>query len=257
MAVAWHIYSQWPVSGQHGLAAHAIAVIAGFAGLPSGRITQVMVEFGSQRTLDERLLEGHRGRFDRFGAHRAANHLVDEFLGNAGQRPCYLLLACLAWHICSLASCNNMICLTHKIHDRLAAPVCAPPAPIWLERQKTLFKTGRPTDVPKALSPYRKSRENTPTPVADAYRYIHNRPGQLDYLSAIWANLPIGSGQAESTHRSLIQKRLKLPETAWGIDNAQAMPQPPLPSRQPTTERLLGFPPLLIAPSCKGRAIAL
>jgi hypothetical protein len=59
----------------------------------------------------------------------------------------------------------------------------------------------------------------TEPPVRDAYRYL----SKFDYLSAIKAHLPIGSGEVESAHRSLIQKRLKLPGAWWRIDNAQAM----------------------------------
>jgi len=33
-------------------------------------------------------------------------------------------------------------------------------------------------------------------------RYIENRPGQFDYQNAIKNNLPIGSGQIESAHRT-------------------------------------------------------
>ena len=35
--------------------------------------------------------------------------------------------------------------------------------------------------------------------------------------------LPIGSGKVESTHRSLIQRRLKIPGAWWLRENAHAM----------------------------------
>ncbi len=60
-------------------------------------------------------------------------------------------------------------------------------------------------------------------PERDAYRYIVNRPGQFDYPVAIAANLPIGSGEVESAHRYIIQKRLKLPGAWWTPSNAQAI----------------------------------
>jgi len=56
-----------------------------------------------------------------------------------------------------------------------------------------------------------------------AYRYIANRPGQFKYQEAIATKLPIGSGEVESAHRFAIQKWLKLPNTWWSKDNAQAM----------------------------------
>jgi hypothetical protein len=42
-------------------------------------------------------------------------------------------------------------------------------------------------------------------------RYITNRKDQFDYAAAKAHGLSIGSGKVESTHRSLIQRRLKIP----------------------------------------------
>lgn len=105
-----------------------------------------------------------------------------------------------------------------------AAPTCAPEAPkVWLEEQKARFKTGRNAEALTALKPHVEPEDQAETPVRDALRYLSNRPGQFDYLSALQAHLPIGSGEVESAHRSLIQKRLKLPGAWWKPDNAQAM----------------------------------
>jgi hypothetical protein len=105
-----------------------------------------------------------------------------------------------------------------------AAPHCSPQTPkVWLEEQKTRFKTGQQTDVLAALRPHIEPEGQAETPVRNACRYLSNRPGQFDYLSAIQAHLPIGSGEVESAHRYLIQKRLKLPGAWWLTDNAQAM----------------------------------
>lgn len=60
-------------------------------------------------------------------------------------------------------------------------------------------------------------------PVRQCYRYIINRPGQFRYAQTIVANLPIGSGEVESAHRYVIQKRLKLAGAWWRKDNDQAM----------------------------------
>lgn len=54
-------------------------------------------------------------------------------------------------------------------------------------------------------------------------RYINNRPGQFDYAGAKAKELPIGSGKVESTHKSLIQRRLKIPGAWWLRENADAM----------------------------------
>jgi hypothetical protein len=82
-------------------------------------VAQVMAQFGSQRTLDQRLLEGHRGGIHRLGAHRATDKLVNAALSewSAAPPPVSSCSSCLAYMLLS----NNMLCLTHKISDRLQA----------------------------------------------------------------------------------------------------------------------------------------
>lgn len=112
-----------------------------------------------------------------------------------------------------------------------AAPACAAEHHTdWLTVQKARFKSGQLDAVMADLDshfepqPTPDSTTQRPdTPVRDAYRYIANRPGQFDYPAAIAANLPIGSGEVESAHRYIIQKRLKLPGAWWTPSNAQAM----------------------------------
>lgn len=106
-----------------------------------------------------------------------------------------------------------------------AAPGCAPQAPqAWLEEQKSRFKSGRNAEVLAELKRHLEPESEAERhPVRDACRYIANRPGQFDYLSALEAKRPIGSGEVESAHRYLIQKRLKLPGAWWKPDNAQAI----------------------------------
>jgi len=97
--------------------------------------------------------------------------------------------------------------------------------PAWMERQKENLKSGKLPEVLAALAPFQES-DTVPSaeaPVRGCYRYITNRPGQFEYQDAIKAGLPIGSGEVESAHRYVIQKRLKLPGAWWKPDNAQAM----------------------------------
>ena len=77
----------------------------------------------------------------------------------------------------------------------------------------------------KALRPYREADPvpDKSAPVRCAYRYLHNRPEQLDYKGAIAAELPIGSGEIESAHRYVIQQRLKRAGSWWKAENAEAM----------------------------------
>jgi hypothetical protein len=46
---------------------------------------------------------------------------------------------------------------------------------------------------------------------------------QLNYQDALNKNLPIGSGEIESAHRYVVQKRLKLAGAWWEIQNAEHM----------------------------------
>ena len=60
-------------------------------------------------------------------------------------------------------------------------------------------------------------------PIRRCYRYLSHRQDQLDYEGAIRQNLPIGSGEIESAHRYVVQKRLKLPGSWWTPENAEHM----------------------------------
>lgn len=114
--------------------------------------------------------------------------------------------------------------------DYLAAAsfVCAPSAPeAWLETQKLRLKQNHLKAVLKELeqSLEPSSVQDANAPVRAAWRYINNRPGQFDYQGAMAADLPIGSGEIESAHRYVIQKRLKLSGGWWTVENAWAMLQ--------------------------------
>ena len=106
-----------------------------------------------------------------------------------------------------------------------AAKVCAANDPGWMERQKDYLKTDRLPEVLAALAPFQEpdSVSSEEAPIRGCHRYLTNRPGQFDYQAAIQAGLPIGSGEVESAHRYVIQKRLKLPGAWWKPENAQAM----------------------------------
>ncbi len=106
-----------------------------------------------------------------------------------------------------------------------AAPACASGSTAsWLEIQKARMRSGELATVMTELDIHREpDAVSDDTPVRNAYRYIANRTGQFDYPAAIADQLPIGSGEVESAHRYIIQKRLKLPGAWWTIGNAQTM----------------------------------
>lgn len=60
-------------------------------------------------------------------------------------------------------------------------------------------------------------------PVQACRQYVENRLGHFDYAGAIKAGLPIGSGEVESGHRSVIQARLKLSGAWWKEETAASM----------------------------------
>ena len=112
-----------------------------------------------------------------------------------------------------------------------AAETCAGDAPTkrkkWTERQKHWLKQNKAGQVllnlKKHLEP--PGVPDTEAPVRKCWRYLNNRLDQLDYEGAQEKNLPIGSGETESAHRHLIQRRMKLPGAWWKQETASAMAQ--------------------------------
>jgi hypothetical protein len=109
-----------------------------------------------------------------------------------------------------------------------AAKVIAPDAAAgkaWMEAQKDALKTGRAGAVLSALLPCCESLNvsDEQAPVRVCHRYLSARAAQLNYREAIAAGLPIGSGEIESAHRYVAQKRLKLPGAWWRVEHAEHM----------------------------------
>jgi len=95
----------------------------------------------------------------------------------------------------------------------------------WLTQQKDRLK-GPGLDALLAELQAHQETDLTPeenAPVRRCHRYLSQRQDQLDYQTAIAQGLPIGSGEVESAHRYLLQKRLKLPGAWWQADNAHTM----------------------------------
>lgn len=94
----------------------------------------------------------------------------------------------------------------------------------WVRRQQGRLLNNQLSKVLRSLSPHLEPQNSTQeTPVRDAWRYLDQRSANLDYQRARQRKLPIGSGEIESAHRHLIQKRLKLPGSWWKETNAQAL----------------------------------
>jgi hypothetical protein len=109
-----------------------------------------------------------------------------------------------------------------------AAKTIAPDAvagKAWMEAQKDALKTGRVDEVLRALVPHREAPDasDDQAPVRVCHRYLGARKDQLKYREALAEGLPIGSGEIESAHRYVAQKRLKLPGAWWRVEHAEHM----------------------------------
>jgi len=106
-----------------------------------------------------------------------------------------------------------------------AATCCSPNASRdWMHDQQSLLKDSQAQRVLKNIQDHANHcpmKENCPA--LKCFNYLSKCIDQLDYKRAIDANLPIGSGEIESGHRSIVQARLKIPGAWWTMNNAQNM----------------------------------
>jgi hypothetical protein len=98
----------------------------------------------------------------------------------------------------------------------------------WMEAQRDALKTGRADAVLRALLPHREAPgvSDDQAPVRVCHRYLDARKDQWNYREAPAEGLPIGSGEIESAHRYVAQKRLKLPGAWWLVEHAEHMRAP-------------------------------
>lgn len=107
-----------------------------------------------------------------------------------------------------------------------AADRCAPTQKKqWMEEQKALLKENKHSRVLVNLLPHIEPPEveDAHAPVRACHRYIRNRAEHLDYQGSLKKGLPIGSGEIESAHRYVVQKRLKLAGAWWKPENLPGM----------------------------------
>ena len=106
----------------------------------------------------------------------------------------------------------------------------------WLAKQQRRLKASKTNDVLQELVSLEEIEKANLTsagktmsatkeeqPASTCRRYIENRVQYLDYKRALKAGLPISSGETESGHRWIIQKRLKISGAWWTLTNAQRM----------------------------------
>lgn len=104
-----------------------------------------------------------------------------------------------------------------------AAKAVAPAAQAsWLRRQQECLKANQVELVLAQLAPVAEpaSVASSEAPVRACVRYLQNHIEHLDYQTALSEGLPIGSGEIESGHRTVIQARLKISGAWWRVENA-------------------------------------
>ena len=116
----------------------------------------------------------------------------------------------------------------HHVSDYLAAAALAV-APErnkdWLHEQQGYLLQNEVEQVLNTLENNLEDAKQKEAPVRSAHGYISERKGYMDYAGAKAADLPIGSGEVESGHRHVLQKRLKIAGAWWLESNAEAMLQ--------------------------------
>jgi len=95
----------------------------------------------------------------------------------------------------------------------------------WMDKQRERLKTDQASEVLQELKTHLEAPEiqDSDAPVRQCHRYLNNRREQLNYQDAIKRKLPIGSGEIESAHRYIVQKRMKCPGAWWRPENAEHM----------------------------------
>ena len=95
----------------------------------------------------------------------------------------------------------------------------------WLRRQQQRLKSNQVAVVESELAKLineDKCGERATAAVAAA-RYIKNHRPYLNYRGALEKGLPIGSGEVESGHRVVVQRRMKISGAWWSPEQAEKM----------------------------------
>jgi hypothetical protein len=95
----------------------------------------------------------------------------------------------------------------------------------WLRRQQQRLKNNQVAAVEKELAKLisEDSGSERATAAVAAARYMKNHRQYLNYRGALEKGLPIGSGEVESGHRVVVQKRLKISGAWWNPKQAEKM----------------------------------
>jgi len=101
----------------------------------------------------------------------------------------------------------------------------------WMDQQHQSLRESKIQSVIKKLEELKMKSDKPENAVQErsaretALHYLREREGQFDYKGALDKKLPIGSGEVESGHRHILQKRLKIPGAWWRLESAEEMAQ--------------------------------
>lgn len=142
-----------------------------------------------------------------------ASWIVNQYNRQFGARCKFLVDF---YHVCeylAAAASSTLMDLTERNH--------------WLEARKESLRASDHQAVIAALKSLVSGTtgEDENHPVGAALSYLEKRKHQLDYQDAIRRKLPIGSGEVESAHRHILQKRLKIPGAWWRLERAEEIAQ--------------------------------
>lgn len=180
-----------------------------------GSVTPILgATLGSAEEAGERLavcaLEAGAGSQTKIhGVGDGAAWIIEQMEAQFGSQAQYLIDF---YHLCDyLAAAGEVIAGNEKA--------------AWMEEKKNWLKDNRWKDVLEALRPFLEADNiaNPEAPVRACFRYISNHSHFLDYKGALAAGLPIGSGEIESGHRYVFQKRLKIAGSWWKTENLKKM----------------------------------
>jgi hypothetical protein len=106
-----------------------------------------------------------------------------------------------------------------------AVAIAGAQATAWRQAQQEHLKANRTLRVLTALKAHLEPEAvaDEVAPVRCCYRYLLKRLDHLNYQDALARGLPIGSGEIESAHRYVVQKRLKLAGAWWTAEQAANM----------------------------------
>ena len=175
-----------------------------------GVVFQGSVDDAGQSLLNTAILAGFGQKTHFHGVGDGASWIANQVADKFGTQGSYLVDF---YHVCEYLAEAAKGCANDE--DNYS----------WMETQKNDLKNNEYKKVLAHLKPNIEADDidEDKAPVRACHRYLSNRTDQLDYKTAIEKGLPIGSGEIESAHRYVIQKRLKLSGAWWKAANADSM----------------------------------